>query len=121
MLSGESEAADDVEGETATEGSAEVPLAPLVFPLEDFPLKQSRDETLQPGGEYRWLPATPIRSTLLDRLYRVSRDKQTGEINTELLVPKSRRERVFQAAHYNHMSGHLGYDKTLHRIMARFH
>ncbi|XP_034086009.1 uncharacterized protein LOC117555269 [Gymnodraco acuticeps] len=47
VFSGESEAADDVEEETDTEGAAEVPLDPLVFPMEDFPLEQSRDETLQ--------------------------------------------------------------------------
>ena len=28
---------------------------------------------------------------------------------------------VFQAAHYNPMAGHLGYDKTLNQIMARFY
>ena len=28
---------------------------------------------------------------------------------------------IFQAAHYNPMAGHLGYDKTLNRIMARFY
>jgi hypothetical protein len=28
---------------------------------------------------------------------------------------------VFQAAHFNPMAGHLGYDKTLNRIMARFY
>ena len=28
---------------------------------------------------------------------------------------------VFQAAHYSPMAGHLGYDKTLNRIMARFY
>ena len=48
-----------------------------------------------------------------DRLYRVSRDTQSEEVVTQLLVPRSRREMVFQAAHYNPMAGHLGYDKTL--------
>ena len=28
---------------------------------------------------------------------------------------------VFQAAHYNPMAGHLGYDKTSNQIMARFY
>ncbi|XP_061898861.1 uncharacterized protein LOC133646933 isoform X2 [Entelurus aequoreus] len=28
---------------------------------------------------------------------------------------------VFQAAHFNPMSGHLGYDKTLNRVMVRFY
>jgi len=131
VFSGESEAADDVEGETDTEGAAEVPLAPLVFPLEDFPLEQSRDETLQHAfdqvvsidGSQLHLNAAlthPHFTVVRDRLYRVSRDTQTGDINTQLLVPKSRREMVFQAAHYNPMSGHLGYDKSLHRIMADF-
>ena len=56
-----------------------------------------------------------------DRLYRVSRDTQSEEVVTQLLVPRSRREMVFQAAHYNPMPGHLGYEKTLDRIMARFY
>ena len=56
-----------------------------------------------------------------DRLYRVSRDTQSEEVVTQLLVPRSRREMVFQAAHYNPMAGHLGYDKTLNWIMARFY
>ena len=54
------------------------------------------------------------------RLYRVSRVR-SEEVITQLLVPRSRREMVFQAAHYNPMAGYLGYDKTLNRIMARFY
>ena len=101
---------------------------------EDFPLEQSRDETLQhafdqvvsidgsqlhPNAAHTHPHFTVIR----DRLYRVSRDTQTGELNTQLLVPKSRWEMVFEATHHNPMSGHLvlGYDKSLHRIMARFY
>ncbi|XP_069027698.1 uncharacterized protein [Embiotoca jacksoni] len=30
-------------------------------------------------------------------------------------------EMIFRAAHYNQMAGHMGYDKTLDRIMARFY
>ena len=63
----------------------------------------------------------PYFSVVRDRLYRVSRDTQSGEEITQLLVPKSRREMIFQAAHHNPMAGHLGYDKTLQRIMARFY
>jgi hypothetical protein len=48
-----------------------------------------------------------------DRLCRVSRDTQSEEVVTQLLVPRSRLEMVFQAAHYNPMAGHLGYDKHL--------
>jgi len=62
----------------------------------------------------------PHFSLIRDRLYRVSRDTKSAEIITQLLVPKSRREMVFQAAHYNLMAGHMGYDKTLDRVMARF-
>ena len=40
---------------------------------------------------------------------------------TQLWVPKSRREMVFQAAHYNPMAGHLGCEKTQNRIMDRFY
>ena len=63
----------------------------------------------------------PHFSLCRDRLYRVSRDTQTEEIITQLLVPKSRREIVFQTAHYNPMAGHMGYEKTLNCIMARFY
>ena len=54
-----------------------------------------------------------------DRLYRVCRDTQTGEIITQLLVPKSRQEMIFQAAHYNPIAGHLRCEKTQNRIMDR--
>ena len=63
----------------------------------------------------------PHFSLRRDRLYRVSRDTQTEEITTQLVVPKSRREIVFQAAHYNPMAGHMGCEKTLNRVMARFY
>ncbi|KAK5854605.1 hypothetical protein PBY51_004785 [Eleginops maclovinus] len=140
------EAADGDEGGTDTEGAGEVPgevplppegageapLPPPVFPVEDFPLEQSRDGTLQHAFDQvvsidgsqlhpNTALAHPHFVVIRDRLYRVSRDTQTGEINTQLLVPQSRREMIFQAAHHNPMSGHLGYDKTLHRIMARFY
>ena len=38
-----------------------------------------------------------------------------------MVVLKSRREIVFQAAHYNPMAGHMGCEKTLNRVMARFY
>ena len=63
----------------------------------------------------------PHFSLRRDRLYRVSRDTQTEEITTQLVVPKSRREIVFPAAHYNPMAGHMGCEKTLNRVMARFY
>ena len=89
VLCGESEAADDVEGETDTEGAAEVPLPPLV---EDFPFEQSREETLQhafdqvvsiDGSQLHPNAALthPHFTVIRDRLYCVSRDTQTGELN----------------------------------------
>ena len=63
----------------------------------------------------------PYFVVIRDRLCRPNRDVRTGEEFTQLLVPKSRRETIFQAAHHNPMAGHLGYDKTLIWIMARFY
>ena len=109
------------------------PAAEGLFPVtEDFPLEQSRDDTLkhafeqvlavdgQPVGPVATF-SPPYFCVIRDRLYRVTRDSQTKIDTTQLLVPKCRREQVFQAAHYNPMAGHLGKEKTLDRIMARFY
>ncbi len=47
-------------------------------------------------------------SLIKERLYRVTQDAQTKENTTQLLVPKSRREMLFQAGHCSPMAGHLG-------------
>ncbi len=60
-------------------------------------------------------------SLVRDRLYRVSCDTQTGEEITQLLVPKSSWETIFQAAHYNPRAGHMEYNKTLDWIIAQFY
>nr|XP_061833255.1 uncharacterized protein LOC133617337 [Nerophis lumbriciformis] len=121
------------EGEGESAGtSQEVSPVPQRRPMDDFPLEQSRDDTLRatwdqvisidgqlvrPGIERHF----PHFALIRDRLYRVSRDTQTGEEITQLLVPKNRREMIFQAAHFNPMADHLGYNKTLNRVMARFY
>ena len=103
-----------------------------VVRVEDFPLKQSRDDTLcfaldqviKTDGQSVCPDAAqayPHFALIRDRLYRVSRDTQTGKEMTQLLVPKSQWETVFQVAHYNPMAGHMGGDKTLARITARFY
>ena len=46
-------------------------------------------------------PSHPYFAMVKDRLYRVCCDTQTGEVVTQLLVPKSRQEIIFQVAHYN--------------------
>ncbi len=99
--------------------------------LDDFPLEQSRDETLKnaydrvrsiDGQLLRPdLPLSyPYFSLIKERLYRVTQEAQSKEITTQLLVPKSRREMLFQAAHCTLMAGHLGEAKTRERLMARF-
>ncbi|XP_061833118.2 uncharacterized protein [Nerophis lumbriciformis] len=123
--------AGEGEGESAGT-SQEVSPVPQWRPMDDFPLKQSRDDTLRatwdqvisidgqlvrPGIERHF----PHFAIIRDRLYRVSRDTQTGEEMTQLLAPKSRRVMIFQAAHFNPMAGHMGYNKTLNRVMARFY
>ncbi|KAK9525277.1 hypothetical protein VZT92_016004 [Zoarces viviparus] len=133
VLSGDARLSDaaDGEGEPA-EPPVETPLGPELHSMEDFPLEQSRDDTLRSAfdqviridGQLVRPDAAqsyPHFSLIRDRLYRVSRDTQSGQENTQLLVPKSRREIIFQAAHYNPMAGHMGYEKTLDRIMTRFY
>ncbi|XP_069381335.1 uncharacterized protein [Paralichthys olivaceus] len=117
VLTGETEP-ETVEGAAGVvEPRPEAPLIPPVSPMDDFPLEQSRDETLRHAFDQvvsidgsavcpNAAHTHPHFSVIRDRLYRVSRDTQTGEEITQLLVPKSRREMVFQAAHYNPMSGH---------------
>ena len=51
----------------------------------------------------------------------MSRDTQKGRETTQLLVPKSHLEMVFQASHFNPMADQQGYEKTLSRIMTRFY
>uniref|UniRef100_A0A8C1SK78 Gypsy retrotransposon integrase-like protein 1 n=1 Tax=Cyprinus carpio TaxID=7962 RepID=A0A8C1SK78_CYPCA len=98
---------------------------------DDFPLEQSQDETLKHAFEQvraidgqvlhpdRAL-SHPYFAIIKDRLYRVTRDAQTKEDTTQLLVPRSRREMLFQTAHCNPMAGHLGVTATLNRLMTRF-
>ncbi len=50
----------------------------------------------------------------------MTQDAQSKQDTTQLLVPKSRREMLFQAAHCNTMAGHLGQAATLNRLMTRF-
>ena len=69
----------------------------MITPMEDFPLEQSRDETLCHAFDQvmkidgcQVHPSTalthPYFVVIRDRLYRASRDARTGEL-TQLLVP----------------------------------
>ncbi len=98
---------------------------------DDFPLEQSQDESLKNAFEQVCsIDGKPLQSTrppsypcfpiLKDRLYRATQGTQTKQDTTQLLVPKSRREMLFQAAHCNPMAGHLGQAATLNRLMPRF-
>ncbi len=99
--------------------------------LDDFPLEQTRDETLKNAYDrvrsidgQLLQPDVPLSfpyfSLIKERLYRVTQDAQSKEISTQLLVPKSRREMLFQAAHCTPMAGHLGEAKTRECLLARF-
>ncbi len=99
--------------------------------LDDFPLEQSRDETLKNAYDrvrsidgQLLRPDAPLSypyfSLIKESLYRVTQEAQSKEITTQLLVPKSRREMLFQTAHCTPMAGHLGEAKTRKRLMARF-
>ncbi len=78
--------------------------------LDDFPLERSRDETLKNAFDrvrsvdgQLLQPDVPISfpyfSRIKEKLYRVTQDAQSKEITTQLLVPRSRREMIFQVAH----------------------
>ncbi len=99
--------------------------------LDDFPLEQSRDEALKNAFDrvrsvdgQLLQPNVPLSfpyfALIKERLYRVTQDAQSKEVTTQLFVPRSRREMIFQAAHCTPMAGHLGEAKTCERIMARF-
>ncbi len=99
--------------------------------LDDFPLEQSWDETFKNAYDrvcsidgQLLRPDAPLSfpcfSLIKERLYRVTQDAQSKEMTTQLLVPRSRREMLFQAAHCTPMAGHLGEAKTRERLMARF-
>ncbi len=103
----------------------------ILMERDDFPLEQSQDESLRNAfDQVRSIDGRPLQSArppsypyfaiLKDRLYRVTQDAQSKQDTTQLLVPKSRREMLFQAAHCNPMAGHLGQAATLSRLMARF-
>ncbi len=103
----------------------------ILTECDDFPLEQSQDESLRNAfDQVRSIDGRPLQSArppsypyfaiLKDRLYRVTQDAQSKQDTTQLLVPKSRREMLFQAAHCNPMAGHLGQAATLNRLMARF-
>ncbi len=98
---------------------------------DDFPLEQSRDESLKNAfDQVRSIDGQPLQSArppsypyfaiLKDTLYRVTQDAQTKQDTTQLLVPKRRRKMLFQAAHCNPMAGHLGQAATLNHLMIRF-
>ncbi len=98
---------------------------------DDFPLEQSQDASLRNAfDQVRSIDGQPLQSArppsypyfaiLKDRLYRVTQDAQSKQDTTQLLVPKSRREMLFQAAHCNPMAGHLGQAATLNCLMIRF-
>ncbi len=103
----------------------------ILMERDDFPLEQSQDESLRNAFDHvRSIdgqplqsarpPSYPYFSVLKDRLYRVIQDAQSKQDTTQLLVPKSRREMLFQAPHCNPMAGHLGQAATLNRLMTRF-
>ncbi len=98
---------------------------------DDFPMEQSQGETLKNTfDQVRSIDGQPLQPTQLlsypyfailkDRLYRVTQDTQSKQDATQLLVPKSRPEMLFQPAHCNPMAGHLGQTATLNRLMTRF-
>ncbi len=103
----------------------------ILMERDDFPLEQSQDESLRNAfDQVRSIDGQPLQSArppsysyfaiLKDRLYRVTQDAQSKQDTTQLLVPKSHREMLFQAAHCNPMAGHLGQAATLNRLMTRF-
>ncbi|KAL7832099.1 hypothetical protein AOLI_G00296470 [Acnodon oligacanthus] len=108
-------------GRGASGGRAELdcvatpPRVTLLAPLRDFPLEQSRDDSLKyTFDQVKFIDghlvesgqalSYPYFALIKDRLYRVMRDTQTLEM-----------------AHNNPMAGHLGPEKTLNCLMVRFY
>jgi hypothetical protein len=53
-------------------------------------------------------------------LFREYTDSELN-IKFQYIVPKGQRRTILEAAHDNIWSGHLGYDKTLHRVIPKFY
>ena len=97
--SGDAGSADAAEREPRSrERSVGTPSTPEFYPMEDFPLKQSRDDTLRFAFDQvksidgqlvhpDTAPSHHYFAMVKDRLYRVCCDTQTGEVVTQLLVP----------------------------------
>lgn len=86
------------------------------YSLEQFcddTLQRPFDQLLKIDGQLirpdtaQWYPHFVL---IRDSLYQVSRDTQTEGVIIQLLVLKCRWEIIIQAAHYNPMPGHMGYD-----------
>ena len=91
-VSGDAGLADAAKREPISrERSVGTPSTPEFYPMKDFPLEQSRDDTLcfafdqvksidgQPVHPDT-APSHPYFSVIKDRLYRVCHDTQTGEV-----------------------------------------
>lgn len=109
--------------------SWETPLSPGIHSMDNFPLEQSRDDALRSafdqvmridGQMVRPEAALTFPHFVLsrERLHCVSHNTCTQEEHTQLLVPRSCGEIFFQAPHCNPMAIHIGYEKTLDRILA---
>ncbi|CAM4631962.1 unnamed protein product [Lepidochelys olivacea] len=55
-----------------------------------------------------------------ERLYRLDQDPQTQEVRTQSVVPRIHRRAVLKLAHDIPAAGHLGQEKTVARVLARF-
>ena len=91
---------------------------------DDMRRLQKDDETLkkywdlaesntQPPGEVQF----KIKKQLL---YREYTPKVGGQKRTQLMTPKSLRQRVMEVAHAGLLSGHMSYKKTLERVTSNF-
>ena len=71
------------------------------------------ESNTQPPGEVQF----KIKKQLL---YREYTPKVGGQKRTQLMTPKSLRQRVMEVAHAGLLSGHLSYKKTLERVTSNF-
>uniref|UniRef100_K7EYA7 Gypsy retrotransposon integrase-like protein 1 n=1 Tax=Pelodiscus sinensis TaxID=13735 RepID=K7EYA7_PELSI len=90
---------------------------------EDPSLQRAWDQATAPGegdGTQETYGQNPRFEVRVDRLYRVTLEREGRETVRQLLVPTRYRWRVLELAHAHPWAGHLGREKTQQRVLQRF-
>ena len=76
---------------------------------------QSGDIVARKNSEVKWI----LKKGLIYRQFKSSKDSQVS--STQLVVPKPYRDIVIRVAHESIMSGHMGTQRTLDRVLSAFY